>query len=164
VTIAQAIHLLDRLPLFEALATRMTRRARVAIVANGSPLWLRDLPWSLALSAYLGEWFGIAPRSACGTDTESRGRYRAELATAGFRTATEVTVDYRETHTFAAIVGSVTTRSALARGLGAVLPHDGHGTYDLDDVPAAVVARVAEHALGDQPELVASTTDVVFGH
>jgi len=27
-----------------------------------------------------------------------------------------------------------------------------------------VVARVAEHALGDQPELVASTTDVIFGH
>jgi streptothricin hydrolase len=59
---------------------------------------------------------------------------------------------------------SATTRSALARGLGVVLPHDGHGTHDLDDVPAAVVARVAEHALGDQPEIVASTTDVVFGH
>jgi len=27
-----------------------------------------------------------------------------------------------------------------------------------------VVARVAEHALGDQPALVASTTDVIFGH
>jgi len=27
-----------------------------------------------------------------------------------------------------------------------------------------VVARVAEHALGDQPERVASTTDVIFGH
>jgi nicotinamidase-related amidase len=59
---------------------------------------------------------------------------------------------------------SATARSALARGLGVVLPRDGHGTYDLDDIPAAVVARVAEHALGDQPELVASTTDVVFGH
>jgi nicotinamidase-related amidase len=59
---------------------------------------------------------------------------------------------------------SATARSALARGLGVVLPHDGHGTYDLDDIPAAVVARVAEHALGDQPDLVASTADVVFGH
>lgn len=59
---------------------------------------------------------------------------------------------------------SATTRSALARGLGVVLPRDGHSTYDLDDIPAAVVARVAEHALGDQPEIVASTTDVVFGH
>ena len=59
---------------------------------------------------------------------------------------------------------SATTRGALARGLGVVLPRDGHGTYDLDDIPAAVVGRVAEHALGDPPELVASTADVVFGH
>jgi SAM-dependent methyltransferase len=114
VTIAQAIHLLDRRPLFESLATRMARRARIAIVANGSPLWLRDLPWSRALNAYLGSWFGTEPRSACGTDAESRGRYRAELATAGFRTAAEVTVDYRETHTLAGIVGNV--QSALSPG------------------------------------------------
>jgi nicotinamidase-related amidase len=59
---------------------------------------------------------------------------------------------------------SATARSALARGLGVVLPHDRHSTYDLDDIPAAVVARVAEHALGDQPERVAATTDVVFDH
>lgn len=114
VTIAQAIHLLDRPPLFESLATRMPRRARIAIVANGSPLWLRDLPWSRALNAYLGSWLGTAPRSACGTDAESRGRYQAELAAAGFRTATEVAFDYRETHTIAGMVGNV--QSALSPG------------------------------------------------
>ena len=58
---------------------------------------------------------------------------------------------------------SATARGALARGLGVVLPHDGHSTYDLDDIPAATVARVAEHALGDEPDLVVSTTDVTFG-
>jgi streptothricin hydrolase len=57
---------------------------------------------------------------------------------------------------------SATARSALARGLGVVLPHDGHATYDLDDIPAATVSRVAEHALGDQPDLVPSTTDIPF--
>jgi len=114
VTIAQAIHLLDRVPLFESLAARMTPRARVAIIANGSPLWLRDLPWSRVLNAYLGSWFGTAPASACGTDAASRGRYRAELAAAGFRTATEVSFDYRETHTVAGIVGNVC--SALSPG------------------------------------------------
>lgn len=57
---------------------------------------------------------------------------------------------------------SATARSALARGYEVVLPHDGHGTYDLDDIPAAVVARVAEHALGDEPELVPATTDLTF--
>ena len=92
----------------------MARRARIAIVANGNPLWLRDLPWSRTLNAYLGSWFGTAPRSACGTDAESRGRYQAELAAAGFGTATEVTLDYWETHTFAGVVGNV--RSALSPG------------------------------------------------
>jgi streptothricin hydrolase len=42
-------------------------------------------------------------------------------------------------------------------------PASACGTDAVDDIPAAVVARVAEHALGDEPELVASTTDVVFG-
>ncbi|HYY77712.1 MAG TPA: hypothetical protein VFD04_00785 [Actinomycetes bacterium] len=32
-----------------------------------------------------------------------------------------------------------------------------HATYDLDDIPAAVVKRVAEHALGDHLELSAAT-------
>ena len=114
VTIAQAVHLLDRVPLFESLAVRMTPRARIAIIANGSPLWLRDLPWSRALNAYLESWFGTAPRSGCGTDAESRERYRSELVAAGFRTVTEATFDYRETHTVAGIAGNV--RSALSPG------------------------------------------------
>jgi nicotinamidase-related amidase len=52
---------------------------------------------------------------------------------------------------------SATARTALARGLTVVVPRDAHGTYDLDDIPATVVARVAEHALGDQLEVVDST-------
>jgi SAM-dependent methyltransferase len=107
VTIAQAIHLLDRVPLFEVLAARMSPRARIAIIANGSPMWLRDLSWSRALNDYLGTWFGTAPRSACGTDPDSRACYRAELAAAGFRTATEVVIDYQEAHSFERIVGNV---------------------------------------------------------
>ncbi len=113
-TVAQAIHLVDRLPLFTALATRMPRRARLAIIANGSPLWLRDLPWSRALNAYLGRWLGTTPRSACGTDADSRARYRAELAATGWRTATEVVLGYQETHSFERIVGNV--YSALSPG------------------------------------------------
>ena len=57
---------------------------------------------------------------------------------------------------------SATTRCALTRGMGVVLPHDGHSAYDLDDIPAATVARVAEHTLGDEADLVPSTTDVTF--
>lgn len=62
-----------------------------------------------------------------------------------------------------------TARAALVRGLGVVMPHDGHATYDIgpapgatEGVPAAMASRVAEWALGDEVEIVAHATDVTF--
>lgn len=62
-----------------------------------------------------------------------------------------------------------TARAALARGFGVVMPHDGHATYDIapapgttEEVPAAMASRVAEWALGDEVEIVATTTEVSF--
>jgi ribosomal protein S18 acetylase RimI-like enzyme len=49
---------------------------------------------------------------------------------------------------------SATIRGAIARGLQVVLVRDAHATYNLEDIPAAIVSRVAEHALGDEVELV----------
>ena len=46
------------------------------------------------------------------------------------------------------------------QGFQVVLPHDAHGTYDVDDVPASYVARVAEHPLGDGIELANSSAEV----
>lgn len=146
VTIAQAIHLLDRRPLFEALAATMSPRGRIAIIANGSPMWLRDLPWSGALNAHLASWLGTAPRSACGTDAASRAGYRAELTTAGFPTVTEVVLDYTETHPYERILGNV--YSALSPG---AVPTDpafdaglrdalGPGPFDEDVRVAILVA------------------------
>lgn len=57
---------------------------------------------------------------------------------------------------------SATARGALARGLQVVLPRDAHGTYDLGDISAATVARVTEHALGDEVDLPASVNLVTF--
>lgn len=57
---------------------------------------------------------------------------------------------------------SATVRGALARGLQVVLIRDAHATYNLDDIPAAIVARVAEHALGDEVELIDSAS-ATFG-
>ncbi len=64
---------------------------------------------------------------------------------------------------------SATARSALEKGFGVVLPHDAHATYDIPAapglgaaVPAAIVARVAEWALGDEIELVRSAAQVTF--
>jgi nicotinamidase-related amidase len=56
---------------------------------------------------------------------------------------------------------SATVRGALTRGIDVVLVHDAHGTYDLDDISSSIVARVAEHALGDEVELV-NTASVRF--
>ncbi len=62
-----------------------------------------------------------------------------------------------------------TARTALDRGYGVVLPHDAHATYDVpappggtEGVPAAQAARVAEWALGDGVEVVATSAEVTF--
>jgi streptothricin hydrolase len=56
---------------------------------------------------------------------------------------------------------AATARSALARGYRVTVVSDAHATYDLDDIPARVVARVAEHSLGDEVRLRAAE-HVVF--
>ena len=56
---------------------------------------------------------------------------------------------------------SATVRGAFTRGLQVVLVHDAHATYDLEEIPASIVSRVAEHALGDQLELV-DTETIIF--
>ncbi|MFI6283925.1 isochorismatase family protein [Streptomyces sp. NPDC051018] len=57
---------------------------------------------------------------------------------------------------------SATARGALDRDIEVVLPRDAHGTYGLDDIPASVVSRVAEHALGSDPEFVRTADAVRF--
>lgn len=107
VTIATAIHLLDRPALFAALAATMTARGRVAVIANGTPLWLGDTDWSRALRAYLSGWLGVSVGSACGTDAAARAAYRAELAAAGFPAETEVHHSLVDIHSVEGIIGNV---------------------------------------------------------
>ena len=57
---------------------------------------------------------------------------------------------------------SATVRGALARNFHVVLVRDAHAAYNLHDIPAAIVARVAEHALGDEIELIEAAS-VRFG-
>jgi nicotinamidase-related amidase len=64
---------------------------------------------------------------------------------------------------------AATARGALGRGLGVVLPHDGHATYAIpertgvsDAVPAVMAARVAEWSLGDQIVIPATCDEVRF--
>ena len=64
---------------------------------------------------------------------------------------------------------SATARTALALGFRVVIAHDAHATCDIPPapgigglVPAAVVSRVAEWALGDSVEIAARALDVTF--
>ena len=64
---------------------------------------------------------------------------------------------------------SATARTALTLGLKVVLPHNAHATYDIPAapgisamVPAGMVSRVAEWALGDEVNVVADAADVDF--
>ncbi|MEU1129006.1 isochorismatase family protein [Streptomyces sp. NPDC005900] len=64
---------------------------------------------------------------------------------------------------------SATARTALDLDFRVILPHDAHATYDIpaaegisDLVPAAMVSRVAEWALGDEVEIAVRASDVGF--
>ncbi|MGW5679097.1 isochorismatase family protein [Streptomyces sp. NPDC003860] len=57
---------------------------------------------------------------------------------------------------------SATAFGAVEHGLHVIVPHDAHATYGLDDIPPSVVSRVAEHALGSDPEFVATAEAVTF--
>lgn len=150
VTIATAVHLLDRPALFAALAATMTPRGRVAVVANGGPLWLGDTGWSRALRAYLSSWLGVPIGATCGTDAAARAAYRAELAAAGFPTATEAVYDHAETHSLERVAGNVYSalspaqlptgpdRTAFEDGLAAALA--GHEPFTEEVRVAVLVA------------------------
>lgn len=64
---------------------------------------------------------------------------------------------------------SATARTALTLGFRVVIAHDAHATYDIPPapglgglIPAAVVSRVAEWALGDGVEITARAHEVNF--
>jgi SAM-dependent methyltransferase len=150
VTIATAVHLLDRPALFAALAATMSARGRVAVVTNGGPLWLADVPWSRALNAYLSGWLGVPLTRTCGTDPAARAGHRAELAAAGFPAAVEVRSAYEEEWTVEGIAGNVCSalspgqlpadRAGFEAGLRAALAP--HAPYRLGvEVVALVAAR-----------------------
>jgi SAM-dependent methyltransferase len=106
VTLANAIHLVDRARLFTAAKTALRVGGGLAIIANGTPLWLQDTDWSRALRTYLERWLGIELVNHCGTDDDTRSVYRRELSALGYGTE-EFRVDYTDVLTLDQIVGGV---------------------------------------------------------
>lgn len=106
VTIGQALHWMNYRELFAALGPLLRPGGGVAVITNGTPLWLQDSPWSQALRGFLEQWLGTTPTSACGTDEASQQRYREAMTAAGFD-LTEASVEYTGELDLDRLVGSL---------------------------------------------------------
>lgn len=106
VTIGQALHWMRHDDLFRAVFPLVRPGGGVAVLTNGTPLWLQDGDWSRALRACLEEYLGTPAGNTCGTDEESQARYRRSLTAAGFRVDVHG-VDYTDTLDVESVVGGV---------------------------------------------------------
>ncbi|GAB3077511.1 class I SAM-dependent methyltransferase [Micromonospora schwarzwaldensis] len=105
-TIAVAIHFMDRKAVFTAARSMLRTGGGVAVVTNGTPLWLQDTEWSRALRGCLGRLFGHPVTDSCQTDEAGRRLNREALLAAGYRYA-ETCVAYDAALTVEDMVGGV---------------------------------------------------------
>jgi len=106
VTIAVAIHWMDRDTLFRAARPLLRPGGGIAVVTNGTPLWLQDTDWSRTLRDHLQRWLGRPLTGSCQTDIEGRQLNRAALESAGYN-VTESSVDYDAEVTIGDLIGGV---------------------------------------------------------
>ncbi len=106
VTIGQALHWMDHERLFRAARPFLRQGGGVAVITNGTPLWLQNTAWSRALRGALEDWLGREPTGTCGTDVASRQRYQDALTAVGYEVSV-TTVDYTDELDTDQIVGGV---------------------------------------------------------
>ncbi|WP_326555798.1 class I SAM-dependent methyltransferase [Micromonospora sp. NBC_01813] len=105
-TVAVAIHFMDRDALFRAARPLLRSGGGVAVITNGRPLWLQDTAWSPALRGCMERLVGQPVTAACDTDEAGRHRNRAALTAAGYRYS-ESTVQYEAPLTIDDMIGGV---------------------------------------------------------
>ena len=152
--IGNALHWMRHEELFRALRPLSRPGGGVAVLANGTPLWLQDSDWSRALREVLHAQFGWEMKTTCGTAGEERQRYAAALAAAGFVGVRETAVEYRDELTLEQLVGGVFSatpadllpepreREALAERIQRALPP---GPYP-ESVPVAILVGLVPEA------------------
>jgi trans-aconitate methyltransferase len=135
VTIAQALHWMNHQELFHHVVPLLRPGGGIAVVTNGTPLWLQDSDWSRALRDFLEHWLGTTLTSSCGTDVQSQRRYRDDLTAAGFDVSVTA-VDYVASLDTDQLIGGIysamgsqipvaSQRPVFAEQLrAAVAPHD----------------------------------------
>jgi ubiquinone/menaquinone biosynthesis C-methylase UbiE len=93
VTIGQALHWMGYRELIPALVRLLRPGGGIAVITNGTPMWLQDSPWSRALRSFLEQWLGTSLTRTCGTDDASQQSYSDIMADAGLE-VTEARYDY----------------------------------------------------------------------
>jgi SAM-dependent methyltransferase len=112
-TIGQALHWMDHESLFTHLRTLLRSGGGIAVVTNGTPLWLQDTAWSRALRGILERQLGKPLTQACGTDEPAQLRYQAALRAAGYEVRRQ-SIDYSAALTFDQLLGGVYSAMRLA--------------------------------------------------
>ncbi|MFJ5306783.1 class I SAM-dependent methyltransferase [Streptomyces sp. NPDC088350] len=141
--IGQALHWMRHDELFRAVGPLSRAGGGIAVISNGTPLWLQDSPWSRALRGFLEEWFGTTLTATCGTSSHDRVRYAEALRSAGFGGVRELFVEYSDELSFDQLFGGVCSaipadrlpgpddRAAFAERVRQVLPADERFTEDV---------------------------------
>jgi len=132
VTVGQALHWMKHPELFRAIIPLVRPGGGVAVVTNGTPLWLQDTNWSRALRDHLEQWLGTRLTSACGTDEQSQRRYRNDLVSAGFE-VTAMSFDYLTELDLDQLVGGIYSALPVTR-----LPAQDHRSEFFEQVRRTV--------------------------
>jgi ubiquinone/menaquinone biosynthesis C-methylase UbiE len=114
VTVGQALHWMNHAEVFRAVVPLARAGGGVAVVTNGTPLWLQETAWSRALRDVLQRWLQTTLTSFCGTDAESQRRYASALTSAGYEVLS-ATVGYTTELTIDQIVGGVYSAMPVSR-------------------------------------------------
>lgn len=114
VTVGQALHWMNHAALFRAIVPLVRPGGGIAVVTNGTPLWLQDTDWSRALRGFLERWLDTKTTFTCGTDEVSQQRYREDLAATGFEVLSTA-VDYVADLDLDRLVGGVYSALGVTR-------------------------------------------------
>ncbi|SCL71938.1 class I SAM-dependent methyltransferase [Micromonospora peucetia] len=105
-SVAVAIHFMDRETLFRAARPLLRPGGGVVVITNGAPLWSQDAEWSRALRGCLEDLLGHPVTATCQTDDAGRRHNRDALVAAGYRVV-ESSVAYAAPLTVHDMVGGV---------------------------------------------------------
>ncbi|HCA87792.1 MAG TPA: SAM-dependent methyltransferase [Streptomyces sp.] len=134
--VGQALHWMRHDELFKELLPLFRAGGGIAVLSNGTPLWLQDTVWSRALRRCLERRFDTELTATCGTAEQDRLRYAQALEDVGFSDVRSTTVSYTDELTFDQLIGglysaipadqlpAVSERSAFADRIRAALPHN----------------------------------------